>query len=101
MEEIRNLKDSEKSEREKVLLDNDNGMFEYVRKLAIELETTLFNMKNQGSYWELSEGYKDRCKIIYSNIRDDTNLELRRKVINRNFNSKDLVSIPETELYSK
>lgn len=41
-----------------------------------------------------------RCKLVYCHLKDDKNLELRRKVITKEFTANDLCTKEERELYN-
>ena len=49
---------------------------------------------------KLENAYMDRCKLIYMHLKDDKNLELRRKVISKEFHPVDLCTKDERDLYN-
>lgn len=56
-----------------------------------------FNTQNRD---RLDPAYIDRCKLIYMHMKDEKNLELRRKVISKEFLPTDLCTRDERDFYN-
>lgn len=57
--------------------------YEVARKLAVEIESNVFSINNRSNKYALTENYKQRCKLLFMNLRDPLNFYLRRRIINK------------------
>jgi hypothetical protein len=58
--------------------------------LVVEIDIDFLNNLNVGNKQIASKRYKNQLKSLASNITDETNLPLRRKILSREWNSKKL-----------
>ncbi|CAD8069004.1 unnamed protein product [Paramecium sonneborni] len=78
----------------------DNTLFQYIKNLALDIEVYTHIKFNTQYKTKLEPLYVDRCKLIYLHMKDDKNLELRRKVISKEFQAQDLSTRDERDLYN-
>ncbi|KAM3133810.1 hypothetical protein pb186bvf_014073 [Paramecium bursaria] len=78
----------------------ENQVFQYFKNLSLEIEVFLHVKLNNPAKMKLENAYMDRCKLIYMHLKDDKNLELRRKVISKEFHPVDLCTKDERDLYN-
>lgn len=77
---------------------SDSQLFQAIKNLALDIEVLLhlkFNTRDK-----LETAYIDRCKLIYMHMKDDKNIELRRKVLSKEFLPMDLCTRDESDLYN-
>lgn len=55
-------------EEERKILTCDH--YEIARKLAVEIESNIFNINNRQNKYALTENYKQRCKLLFVNLKD-------------------------------
>lgn len=80
---------------------DDQAAIAYARKIAVETEFSLIRFFNKDLRGKIERNYKDRANTILVNIRDENNLELRRKVINGTIEPNKLANIDEIELFTQ
>ncbi|CAD8157163.1 unnamed protein product [Paramecium pentaurelia] len=86
---------------EKEIISNpDTVLFQYIKNLALDIEVYTHIKFNTQYKTKLEPLYVDRCKLIYLHMKDDKNLELRRKVISKEFQAQDLSTRDERDLYN-
>ncbi|EGR30249.1 hypothetical protein IMG5_136810 [Ichthyophthirius multifiliis] len=90
--------ENELTEEEKKVLTQD--IYEIARKFAVEIEQTIFNINNKSNKYQLNENYKQRCKMLFSNLKDSLNFSLRRKIITKTLKAQQLCTVQENELYN-
>lgn len=83
-------------EERKIVFQQD--AYEVARKLSVEIESNLFNVNNKQNKFALTENYKQRCKLLFANMRDVLNLHLRRRILNKSLKPVSLCTISEYEL---
>ncbi|CAD8109232.1 unnamed protein product [Paramecium primaurelia] len=86
---------------EKEIINNsETALFQYIKNLALDIEVYIHIKFNTQYKNKLEPLYVDRCKLIYLHMKDDKNLELRRKVISKEFQAQDLSTRDERDLYN-
>ncbi|CAD8071911.1 unnamed protein product [Paramecium sonneborni] len=104
IEELRDLFQQDQnsvSQQEKWILSmTDVALFQYIKNLALDIEVFTHIKYNVQFKGKLEPNYIDRCKLIYLHMKDDNNLELRRKVISKEFQAQDLCIRDERDLYN-
>ena len=88
------------SPEELKISQNEEGTYELARKLAIEIEMNLINTCNKYDKYSLHPKYKQQFQVIWSNLKDDNNFSLRRRVLTAKLSPKDLCTKEEAELYN-
>ncbi|EAR87149.1 transcription factor S-II, central domain protein (macronuclear) [Tetrahymena thermophila SB210] len=86
------------NEEEKKILLQDS--YEIARKLAVEIESNLFNINNSHNKYALKEQYKNRCKILFVHLKDPQNFNFRRKILNKQMKPIQLCTINEQEMFN-
>ncbi|CAD8062575.1 unnamed protein product [Paramecium sonneborni] len=104
IEELKDMYEKDPSsitqlERE-IISYTDNALFQYIKNLALDIEVYTHIKFNTQYKTKLEPLYVDRCKLIYLHMKDDKNLELRRKVISKEFQAQDLSTRDERDLYN-
>lgn len=70
------------SEEEKRILGfNETQIFDFVKKIAIEIEATIYMEHNKNNRFKIMKEYLNRFRVILANLKDDSNYELRSKII--------------------
>ena len=73
---------SEITEEEKKIINfNETQTFDYIKKISIEIEATIFMEHNKNNKFKILPEYVNRFRVILANLKDDTNYELRSKII--------------------
>ncbi|KAL4484573.1 hypothetical protein ABPG74_019750 [Tetrahymena malaccensis] len=90
--------ESSLNEDEKKIILQD--LYEIARKLAVEIESNLFNITNQHNKYALKEAYKNRCKILFLHLKDTQNFNFRRKILNKSIKPIQLCTINEQEMFN-
>ncbi len=82
MQENFETKSNEISEEEKKILGfSESQIFDYVKKITIEIEATIFMEHNKNNRFKIMTEYVNRFRVILANLKDDSNFELRSKIL--------------------
>lgn len=71
------------SEAEREALAQDS--YYVVKKLATQIDAAMIKLLNKGDKNEIGREYKSQWETLLNNIKDETNLELKRKILARTF----------------
>jgi hypothetical protein len=84
------------SDREKEIVTmGDTQQIQLARGIAIETEINLIKFFNKDLRGKIERNYRDRANTILINLRDEVNLELRRKIINSSLSPSKLATVDE------
>lgn len=73
---------SELSEEEKKILSlSETQIFDFVKKITIEIEATIYLEHNKNNRFKILPEYVNRFRVILANLKDDSNYELRSKIL--------------------
>jgi|JI6StandDraft_1071083.scaffolds.fasta_scaffold03670_15 hypothetical protein len=82
--------------RELEIVDStDSQQIQLTRRLAIETEINLLKYFNKDLRGKIERNYRDRANTILINLRDEANLELRRKIISGAMDPSKLATVDE------
>jgi hypothetical protein len=73
----------------------DTQQIQLARGIAIETEINLIKFFNKDLRGKIERNYRDRANTILINLRDEVNLELRRKIINSSLSPSKLATVDE------
>lgn len=76
-----------------IVESSESQQIQLARRLAIETEINLLKYFNKDLRGKIERNYRDRANTILINLRDEANLELRRKVISGVMESSKLATV--------
>lgn len=68
-------------DEKKILGLNETQIFDFVKKITIEIEATIYMEHNKNSKFRILPEYVNRFRVILANLKDDSNYELRSKIL--------------------
>lgn len=68
-------------EEKKILTYSEQQIFDYVKKIAIEIEATIYVEHNKNNKFKIMPEYVNRFRAILGNLKDDSNYELRSNIL--------------------
>lgn len=72
-----------------------NEIQDIVKRLVIEIETVIFCKLNLNNQFKLMPEYVNKIRVIVANLKDENNLELRRKILTGILTAELLVEVDE------
>ena len=86
-------------EAKKILGFTESQIFDYVKKITIEIEATIFMEHNKNNRFKIMTEYVTRFRVILANLKDDSNFELRLKILTGQMTPPILSKIDEKVIF--
>lgn len=98
-EELRGLAPQELSENERDLLAQDPYIV--IKKLATLIDSAMIKILNKGDKSDIGREYKKHWETLLGNLKDESNLELKRKILSGSMEPATVATANETDFYTQ
>jgi len=82
-------------EEKKILLFTETQTYDYVKKISIEIEATIYMEHNKNNKFKIMPDYVNRFRVILGNLKDDSNYELRSKILTGQLTPQQISKLDE------
>ena len=96
--QMKEMPPKELSEAEKAVTEQDP--YYLVKRIATTIDAALVRTLNRGDRMDVSREYKNQWETLLTNIKDEQNLELKRKILSGQFEAGKIALANEIDFFT-